>query len=105
MGFRSEIRRMRDKQAALAHVERVGKGVRALIDTSDPSRVERAEGIMDRVNPIRDSLSEVAAAVSGSGRGSVGSGIVGGEEERRAGRSGTTPTEEEWMTLLDAEAS
>jgi hypothetical protein len=66
MGFRSDILRMRDKQAALAHVERVGKGVRVLIDTADPSRVERAEGITDRVNPIRDSLSEVAATVAGT---------------------------------------
>ena len=66
MGFRSDILRMRDKQAALAHVERVGKGVRVLIDTADPSRVERAEGITDRVIPIRDSLSEVAATVAGS---------------------------------------
>jgi uncharacterized Zn finger protein len=66
MGFRSDILRMRDKKAALAHVERVGKGVRVLIDTADPSRVERAEGITDRVNPIRDSLSEVAATVAGS---------------------------------------
>lgn len=66
MGFRSDILRMRDKQAALAHVERVGKGIRVLIDTADPSRVERAEGITDRVNPIRDSLSEVAATVSGT---------------------------------------
>lgn len=65
-GFAKTIRKAQDATRALEYVTRVGKGLRVLIDTSDPSRLERAESIMGRVQPIRDSLTEIAASVKSS---------------------------------------
>jgi uncharacterized Zn finger protein len=65
-GFAETIHKTRDVNRVLEYVTRVGKGLRVLIDTSEPTRLERAESILDRVQPIHDSLTEIAASVKSS---------------------------------------
>ena len=65
-GFAETVRTVRDVPHAMAYVTRVGTGIRTMVDTSDPSRLERAEAVMSRVRPVHDNLTEIAATVGSS---------------------------------------
>lgn len=62
MSFKEAILAL-ETDYAVKHVTRVGKGVRALVDMADPSRIDRAGAVASHIARMSDDLVGISGAV------------------------------------------